>query len=114
MQPRRVVLWGLLLIGMALVGADEAPAEEAAPAEAAAPAASTGGIMDKVKNVKAPKIVGGGYHPESAYTSTASYGAPHFLIMCIMLVFIAAGCKEAYDRYGNPEIKKQKKKRHAL
>lgn len=119
---------GLLLIGLALVGADEAPAKdavpadeapaadaapaEAAPAEAAAAAVSTGSIMDKVKNTKAPKVVGGGYRPESAYTSTASYGAPHFLIMCIMLVFLAAGCKEAYDRYGNKDAYKKKKKKH--
>jgi len=53
-----------------------------------------------------------GYTKESAYAGTANYGAPHFLILCIMLVFVAAGCKEAYDRYGNPEAQKTKKKKH--
>lgn len=108
----------LLLAGLALAAADEAPAETApeapveAPAEgAAAPAAS---VMDHVKKIKAPKVVGGGYAhkaEESHYSATASYGAPHFLLMCILLVFIAAGCKEAYDRYG-PDAKKHKKKKH--
>jgi len=32
--------------------------------------------------------------------------------MCIMLVFLAAGCKEAYDRYGGNSAAKKTKKKH--
>ena len=46
---------------------------------------------------------------ESAYTSGASYGAPHFLLLCILLVFAGAGAYEVYVRYGSPEAKKKKK-----
>jgi hypothetical protein len=85
--------WLCLAVGCALVVADE---NDEPAAEPAAKPASTGGH----------------YHKESAYTSGASYGAPHFLILCILLVFVAAGCKEAYDRYGSPEAKKKEKKKH--
>ena len=112
MRARRATLAVILLLGLVLVAADEAPPAEdemadsagksAAEAPAGAPApGKAGSIMDRVKKIKAPKVVGGGYAKqaeESKYSETASYGAPHFLIMCILLVFMAAGCKEAYDR----------------
>lgn len=109
MSSRRATLAVLLLLGLMLVVADEAPPAEdevaetagKSAAEAAPVAGKAGSIMDRVKKIKAPKVVGGGYAKqaeESKYSETASYGAPHFLIMCILLVFMAAGCKEAYDR----------------
>ncbi len=96
----------LLLAGLALVVADDAPAEAVPAPVAAAPAAAV------PAPVAAAPAAGSGYRPQSAYTSTASYGAPHFLIMCILLVFMAAGCYEAYLRYGNPEAARKKKKKH--
>ena len=83
----------LALAGLALAAADAGAKAKAPP--------------------QAPQLdEGGHYHKESAYSSTASYGAPHFLILCILLVFAAAGCYEAYLRYGSPEANRKKKKKH--
>jgi len=57
------------------------------------------------------KVEGGGYSQKSPYVGSGGYGFPHFFLLCTLLIFVLAGCFEAYQRYGNPE-KKHKKKRH--
>ena len=76
----------LLAAGLALVAGDSVPQSAARTTEVASYGRS-----------------------ESAYTSGASYGAPHFLLLCILLVFAGAGAYEVYVRYGSPEAKKKKK-----
>ena len=107
----------ILLAGFALVVADDAPAAAALPAPVAAAPAAAAAAPKPVAAAAAPVAApsaGSGYRPQSAYTSTASYGAPHFLIMCILLVFTAAGCYEAYIRYGVPEAARKKKRHNTL